>query len=190
MSDDIKQALKSILRPNKIVAQLYIEFARLQIAQEDIENQTDKGKRFMLLYDLYIKARAYSILNKWFFWLCLISSLAVIIWPSFSTMSESLGVSLKLTSSAIIQTTITGIAALTFTAYSHYKKRQLHTENLMRYAIFTHADLSQITDMVIKEMQRLDSGFGFSHQPSEKAEKEEDATAAKPPPSQPTNQTK
>ena len=63
--------------------------------------------------------------------------------------------------SAIVQTTITGLAAMTFSVYSHYKKRQLHAENLMRIAIFSEASTDELNGTILREMQRMDAGFGF-----------------------------
>ncbi len=63
--------------------------------------------------------------------------------------------------SAIVQTTVTGIAALSFSLYSHYKKRQLMAENLMRFTIFSEDTLAHIKNYVVQEMEKLDSGFSF-----------------------------
>ncbi len=62
---------------------------------------------------------------------------------------------------AIVQTTVTGLAAFTFAIYNHYKKRQMYAENLMRFAIFSEDTLTHIKDYVMQEMERIDSGFSF-----------------------------
>ena len=65
--------------------------------------------------------------------------------------------------SAIIQTTITGIAALTFAFYSQYKEKQTFTENLMRYTIFSSMEINALSVKVSDELVKIDKGFSFSH---------------------------
>jgi hypothetical protein len=64
--------------------------------------------------------------------------------------------------SAIVQTTVTGIAALTFTFYSQYKDKQTYTENLMRYAIFSNEKIDILSRKVTEEISKIDRGFSFS----------------------------
>jgi len=118
-------------------------------------------QKLILIYDLYVKARSYAILNKLFFWLSIISAFAVFIWPS-------LGIVLKNTltqewyKSAVVQTTITGIAALMFAFYSQYKDKQTYTENLMRYAVFSDKPSNELAQKIIEEIGKIDNGFSFS----------------------------
>jgi hypothetical protein len=121
----------------------------------------DDEQKLILIYDLYVKARSYAILNKVFFWLSIISAFAVFIWPS-------LGVVLKNTltqewyKSAVVQTTITGIAAMMFAFYSQYKDKQTYTENLMRYAVFSDKPVNEVSQKIIEEIGKIDNGFSFS----------------------------
>lgn len=121
-------------------------------------NDKTELKKFAMIYDLYIKARSYAILNKIFFCLGIILCLFVLIWPSLGFVFTEI----DLFKNAIIQTTITGMAALNITIYSHYKKRQLFTENLMRHVVFAEESIDQLVKTIINEMAKIDQGFSFS----------------------------
>lgn len=82
-------------------------------------------------------------------------------WPSLAIFAKDFGWEKGFLNSAIVQTTVTGIAALTFAIYSHYKKRQMYAENLMRFTIFSEKILTELKDYVMQEMERIDSGFTF-----------------------------
>jgi len=156
----------SILSPNQTSARLLMDYAKIRVCKANPSDSTgitsvNDDQKLILIYDLYVKARSYAILNKIFFWLSIISAFAVFIWPS-------LGVFLKNTltqewyKSAIVQTTITGIAALMFAFYSQYKDKQIYTENLMRYAVFSEQPINELAQKVIEEMGKIDNGFSFS----------------------------
>ncbi|MEN8260786.1 MAG: hypothetical protein ABFS02_09415 [Pseudomonadota bacterium] len=102
-------------------------------------------------------------MNKVFFWMAVFFTIIVFLWPSLSVVSKEYGKDIKLLSSAIVQTTVTGVAALMFALYSHYKEMQMSTENLMRYVVYTkNKDIEAIAEKVIKEMEKIDAGFSFS----------------------------
>jgi len=90
-----------------------------------------------------------------------LSGATVLLWPSLAIFSKDFGWEKDFLNSAIVQTTVTGIAALTYAIYSHYKKRQMYAENLMRFVIYSEDKLPSIKDRVIQEMEKLDSGFNF-----------------------------
>ena len=164
-----------IFQPNKTSARLLIDFARSQVHWDQIAENPESAKRYLLIYDLYIKARSYAIINKFFFWIATVSGIMILVWPSIAIVTKDLGIERSFLSSAVVQTTITGLAALTFGIYSHYKKRQLFAENLIRSAIFSEEKLSELKDRVIKEMERIDAGFSFAEavtSESQKATKE------------------
>jgi hypothetical protein len=160
-----------IFSPNKTSAKLFIDFARSQVLWDQVSENSESLKRYLLIYDLYIKARSYAIINKLFFWVAIISGIMVLVWPSIAIVTKDLGVERTFLSSAVVQTTITGLAALTFGIYSHYKKRQLFTENLIRSAIFSEEKLGELKDRVIREMERIDAGFSFAEVVTSKTEK-------------------
>ncbi len=156
----------SILSPNQTSARLLMDYAKIRVCKATQDGSTEittvnDEQKLILVYDLYVKARSYAILNKLFFWLSIISAFAVFIWPS-------LGVILKNTltnewyKSAVVQTTITGIAALMFALYSQYKDKQTYTENLMRYAVFSDQPAHELAQKVIEELGKIDNGFSFS----------------------------
>ncbi len=62
--------------------------------------------------------------------------LTVLVWPALTVITEDFGFEKEFLKSAIVQTTVTGLAALMFSIYSHYKKRQMFMENLMRQLIY------------------------------------------------------
>ncbi len=147
---------------NQTSARLMLEFAqRIWIEQNPNANQVDQ-ERYLLLQDLYIKARSYRIINKVAFWFALVLGIALVLWPLAAELSDSFGWRKDFFTSAIVQTTITAFAGLTFAIYSHYKKRQMYTENLMRSVVYTPEWEQTLVDRVIKEMERIDAGFGFA----------------------------
>jgi hypothetical protein len=147
-----------IFQPNQTSASLLVRYA------EDKYYKVEENKnieKYLIIYDIFIKARSYYIMNKVFFFLALISGIIVLLWPSLAIFAEDFGWKKGFLNSAIVQTTVTGIAALTFAVYSHYKKRQMYAENLMRFAIFSEDDLVNIKEYVVQEMERIDGGFNF-----------------------------
>jgi energy-converting hydrogenase Eha subunit A len=160
-----------IFSPNKTSAKLFIDFARSQILWDKASENPESLKRYLLIYDLYIKARSYAIINKIFFWIAIISSIMVLVWPSIAIITKDIGIEKNFLNSAVVQTTITGLAALTFSIYNHYKKRQVFTENLMRSAVFSDEKLNDLKDRVIKEMERIDAGFSFAEVVTSKTSK-------------------
>lgn len=126
-------------------------------ADRDAERQ-----RLALVSDIYIKAWSYAFWNKTFFFVSLILAFIVLIWPSISVIApQNLGEK-PIFKSAVVQTTITALAAASFFAYSDYKEKQLSAENLMRYVIHSDDHIQIISAKVIEELTRVDKGFSFS----------------------------
>lgn len=150
----IEQITKSA---NKTSARFLLDYYKGLLKGND-KISDNELKRFAMAYDIYIKARSYSILNKIFFWTGIVLCLFVLIWPSLGIIYKTF----DLFKSAVIQTTVTGLAALNITIYSHYKKRQLFAENLMRYVVFSEEGIEQLIKMVINEMSKMDQGFSFN----------------------------
>ena len=134
---------------------LLVDFAEQQWANSE---SLALRLRHLMLYDLFIKARSYAILNKVFFVLALISGIALLIWPALAFTLDSLQIGF----SAIVQTSVTGFAALMFALYGHYKKRQAHAENLMRHLVFSADASEESFESILKELERIDQGFVFS----------------------------
>lgn len=152
----------------KTSAKLLVEFAAESWADSPSE---ELRRRYLMVNDLYIKARSYSILNKIFFWLALTAGVMVLAWPSIAVISKDFGVEKSFLESAVVQTSVTGLAALMFAVYSHYKKRQVHAENLMRHVIFSDDVTAEIIEKILKEMERIDIGFVFSESIARKDKK-------------------
>ncbi|WP_022667778.1 hypothetical protein [Desulfospira joergensenii] len=147
-----------IFQPNQTSARLLVTYAK----EKYFKVQENKNiEKYLIVYDIFIKARSYYIINKIFFFLALLSGIVVLLWPSLAIFAKDFGWEKGFLNSAIVQTTVTGIAALTFAIYSHYKKRQMYAENLMRFTIFSEEPLINIKDYVVQEMERIDSGFSF-----------------------------
>lgn len=154
-----------IFNPNQTSASMLIKFAQKRIANLKNTNEPEKmaaeEQRLVILFDLYIKARSFAILNKIFFWISVIFAIAVLLWPSLSVILQANNY--EWLKSAVVQTTVTGIAALAFAFYSQYKDKQTYTENLMRYALFSKDDISNVSEKVIEEIAKIDKGFSFSN---------------------------
>lgn len=161
--------MKTLFSPNKTSARLLVDFAGDSWGKSTSPPQR---MRYVMVYDLFIKARSYAILNKFFFGFALISGVLLLIWPAVAFKLDGLGVGF----SAIVQTCVTGLAALMFALYSHYKKRQTHAENLMRHVIFSSEPTEVLFEKILREMERIDQGFVFSELVLNKADaKEENA---------------
>ncbi len=160
--DNGQIAKEDIFQPNQISASLLVRYAKQVAATASKEDRLKEEKRLVIVYDLYIKARSYSFLNKIFFWFSVISAVGVLLWPSFGVIFKGRLSNIEWFKSAIVQTTVTGIAALTFTFYSQYKDKQTYAENLMRYAIFSNEKIDILSRKVTEEMSKIDRGFSFS----------------------------
>jgi hypothetical protein len=90
------------------------------------------------------------------------AGIMVLAWPSIAVISKDFGVDKEFLKSAIVQTSVTALAVLTFAVYSHYKKRQMVMENLMRHVVFSNDATEALLERVLKEMERIDTGFVFS----------------------------
>lgn len=155
--------MSQIFSPNKTSAKLLADYAAAYWGP-GVEGVTpETSLRYLAVYDLYIKARSYSIINKIAFWFAILLGIMVLLWPSLATLSKDFfDLELETFQSAVVQTTVTGLAVLTFTIYSHYKKRQMSVENLMRLTVYSDEYGPDLTKLVLKEMERIDSGFNFS----------------------------
>lgn len=147
---------------NQISAKLLLDFAQKAWIDNNPDSDLADHQRYLMMHDLYIKARSYSIINKVAFWFSLFLGVAVVVWPSFAVISQDFGWQKEFLKSAIVQTTVTAFAGLAFAVYSHYKKRQVYIENLMRSIVYAPEWDGSILERVLKEMERIDSGFGFA----------------------------
>jgi hypothetical protein len=161
-SEKSPSTVDEILDPNQMSASLLIQYARVAATQASPRNKAQAEQRLVILYDLYIKARSFALLDKIFFWLSIVSALAVLLWPSIAVIFKDKLGQKEWAKSAVVQTTVTGIAALAFAFYSEYKDKQTYTENLMRYALFSKDDPSVLSTKVIEELAKIDKGFSFS----------------------------
>src|SRR5262249_35200472 len=148
-----------ILDPNQMSASLLIQYAKLSASKASPENKARAEQRLVILYDLYIKARSYALLDKVFFWLSIVAALAVLLWPSIAVIFKDRLGDKEWAKSAVVQTTVTGIAALAFAFYGQYKDKQTYTENLMRYALFAKEDPAALSVKVTEEIAKIDKGF-------------------------------
>ncbi|WP_416898874.1 MAG: hypothetical protein ACMVY4_03840 [Minwuia sp.] len=165
-----------IFSPNKTSARLLVDFAAASWAEPSGESgrETDR-RRYLLVYDLYIKARSYAVINKCAFLLAILFSILVIVWPSIAIVSSDFGGGLKFLESAVVQTTVTALAALCFAVYAHYKKRQMLVENLMRQAVYLDGP-GDLVAHIVAEMERIDAGFSFGDWAGKKDEEKDGQT--------------
>jgi hypothetical protein len=153
---------KTIFSANKTSARLLVDYALQKWAIDSGQKNTQSERLYLISYDLYIKARSYAIINKLAFWMAVVAGILVLAWPSLAIIAKDFGYEKEFLKSAIVQTTVTGLAALTFAVYSHYKKRQVYLENLMRRLIYADQSNQLLLDKILSELERLDTGFGFS----------------------------
>jgi hypothetical protein len=151
-----------LFNPNQTSASLLLSYSQSLMDDAPAEQRSEAGKKHVLVYDIYIKARSYSILNKSFFWLAVIFGLLVLLWPSISVVFKSRLANWEWLKSATVQTTVTGIAALMFAFYSQYKDKQTYAETLMRYVVYSDETAHDLSKKVAEELAKIDRGFSFN----------------------------
>ncbi len=139
-----------------------LKYAEKSKQEATPENRAEVEKKYLLIYDIYIKARSYALLNKIFFWFSLAFGLAVLLWPSLSVIFKTKITKWEWVKSATVQTTVTGLAALMFAFYTQYKDKQTYAETLMRYATYSQAPVSELSIKISEELARIDRGFSFN----------------------------
>lgn len=153
---------EEIYQPNQISASLMVKYMKQSMEEAASVKEEEAEQRYLMVYDLYIKARSYALFNKIFFWFAVVSAVIVLLWPSLGIIFKGKVKDAEWFRSAIAQTTITGIAALTFSFYSQYKDKQTYTENLIRYVVFSDEDVDSLAAKVVEEIGKIDRGFSFS----------------------------
>ena len=130
------------------------------------EAAPEDRRRHEIGCDVYIKQWAYAALNKIFFWLALVASLAVLVWPALLASLDALA-GIGLVASAVTQTMATAVAAFLVGLYLHYKARQTATETLLRTLAFGDLPVERAAALAAEELARLDRGPGFRAKPDE-----------------------
>ena len=143
-------------------ASLLMKHSEQAVTEAGTEEKSEAVKKHLLMKDIYIKASSYAIINKIFFFLSIISAIAVFLWPSLSIVFKRQWENREWLKSATVQTTITAIAALMFTFYSQYKDRQTNAESLMRYVVYSEETAGELSLKVSEELARIDRGFSFT----------------------------
>jgi len=154
---------RDIYHPNQTSASLLVGYAKHRMEHALPKDQQVLQKQYLLIYDIYIKARSYAILNKIFFWLSVFFALLVLLWPSISVVFKEKLSGWEWVKSATVQTTVTGIAAVMFAFYSQYKDKQTYAEQLMRDVVYSEGkEIEQLAQQVSKKLAQIDNGFSFS----------------------------
>lgn len=153
---------EDVFTPNQTSASMLINYAKKLKIEAEPSYKVEAEKKYLLMYDIYIKARSYALLNKIFFWFSVVFGLAVLLWPSLSIIFKTKLSKWEWIKSATVQTTVTGIAALMFTFYTQYKDKQTYAETLMRHVVYSEAPVSSLSIKVSEELSRIDRGFSFN----------------------------
>lgn len=153
---------KDVFSSLQTSADMHIKHAKLALDKLPEGQRIEGEKKYLLLYDIYIKAHSYAIINKVFFFLSIVSALAVFLWPSMAVIFKSKLDRWEWLKSATVQTTVTAIAALMFTFYSQYKDKQTSAENLMRYVVYSESKNAELAPKVTEELAKIDNGFSFN----------------------------
>jgi len=80
-----------IYTPNKTSAKLLVDFASSQWGINTGEASAERQNRFLMVYDLYIKARSYALINKVAFWFAIAVGVSVLVWPSLAFVPQGFG---------------------------------------------------------------------------------------------------
>jgi ABC-type multidrug transport system fused ATPase/permease subunit len=132
----------------------------LELLQSRAEKSTEDARKYEIAQDIFIKQSSYAILNKIFFFIALVSALAVAFWPILSVFLSRIAASQPV-GAAVVQTTITAFAAFTAYIYTTYKKRQTSTETLLRLVAFSPLPLDQLTQKISDALAAIDQGITF-----------------------------
>ncbi len=152
-----------IYAPNQTSASYLVKQSEFAIETAKGEEQKNLAvQKHMIVYDIYIKARSYAILNKVFFFLSVGFAIGVLLWPSITVVFDNKLDKWKWLKSATVQTTVTGLAALCFAFYSQYKDKQVYAESLMRHVLYSTDSIQAISSKVSEELARIDRGFSFN----------------------------
>lgn len=116
----------------------------------------DDQRRTNLAFDVFIKARSYSILNKISFNIALLGGLLLIAWPV--VILTDIWAS-EVFRSPLLQTSLTALTGLAVFIYTHYKRKQMLAENLLRTIAFSDMPISELSELVIQEMAKIDLGL-------------------------------
>ncbi len=150
-----------VFKPNQTSASFMIRYAET-VKDAVVSNKIEAEKKYVLMYDIYIKARSYALLNKIFFFFSVGFGLAVLVWPALSSIFKGKLSKWEWVKSATVQTTVTGIAALTFAMYAQYKDKQTSAETLMRYVLYSDEDIPALSKTVSDGLAAIDRGFSFN----------------------------
>lgn len=136
------------------------------------QDMDDDALRIALAQDVHIKQWSYGWLNKVFFVLAMLLSVAVMVWPLLAVTINARGVD-----AAVAQTVVTALDGFAIYFYQFYKKRQVLTENLLRRIVFSDLPVARLAEVVIEEMSRIDQGFGFPAAKKTSEDERRDAAA-------------
>jgi glucan phosphoethanolaminetransferase (alkaline phosphatase superfamily) len=139
-----------------------VEYAKLREMAAPAEKKGESETRHAILFDLYIKAHSYAILNKVLFWLSLFSGVLILLWPSLTIVFKKRLETQEWARSPVLLTSLSAMAAVMFSFYSQYKDKQTSTESLMRYALFSKEEITVVSTKVAEEMSKIDKGFTYS----------------------------
>lgn len=152
---------KSLFSIEQSSASMMIRYAEKMKNEAPPEHKQRAERKFLLMYDVYLKTRSYAMVNKVFFILSIIFAIAVLLWPSLSIIFKK-NLHWEWLRSATVQTTVTAIAALMFTFYTQYKDKQTYSETMMRHIMYSNIPISTLAIKVSEELAKIDKGFSFS----------------------------
>lgn len=75
---------------NQSSACLLVEFAQTMWLGAEASPSLINQQRYLIIPDLYIKARSYCIINKVAFWFALLTGVAVVVWPAIAILRRIL----------------------------------------------------------------------------------------------------
>jgi hypothetical protein len=135
--------------------------------------RSDDHKRIALIEDIYLKSWSYTIMNKLCFWLSVLLAILVLVWPALGAIltrrpadpqadPPSPGWVQRAVAASSVQTSITALAALSFTFYAHYKDNQRTSEHLMRTLLYAEAVDRALIEATVNAVREMDKGYSFS----------------------------
>lgn len=128
----------------------------IRAIEADVSGETDAELRKFMGRELFVKVRAFSRMNKAFAVPSVILSFSVILWPSLVIIDGFFR--LAATQVAVVQTSLTALAALCIAAHVQYKRKQTEAETMLRLIAFSGQPVSELVLLVNSGMS-IDTGF-------------------------------
>lgn len=147
----------------------------LEILAENAGADPEAQLRHVMAGDIYVKTRAVAWINKACGIGACVALLMATAFPLLLMHDGWLG-SLDKTGAAAVQTSLMGVVGVLSGLHLYYKQRQTAFETLLRYLAYSRKPCTELAELIIATMGKLDTGFDFKATTAPEARKAEPKT--------------